>query len=204
MSFLFAPSTPTYAQEQLSSQLSALSTLPLTISSSSSLRRPPPPSGDTSTGTGRDSPRLSDLDQKYIDALTQLSGSDISSETLIEVLSELAEHTSLAGYSGSGNEGGVDQAVKEEVMGRAVTIAWKEVMETLIKGALRVEEEKSWWESSVNSRRGVGIYLIQCEPSVSFYTSAILLYPITPHFYQLAELILASSSADTSIQISRS
>lgn len=153
MSFLFAQSVPSYAQEQLSTQLSALSTLPLTSSSpaaTSSLRR----SGTASPYHDED-----ELDPSYVEALSTLSRADVSKDELIKLLKTLSK--SELGTASTGNR--ADAAMREEVMGRATTIAWKEVMEVLIRAALELEEERGWWESSVNSRRGVGIYLIQCE-----------------------------------------
>lgn len=64
----------------------------------------------------------------------------------------------------------MDATVQAEVMGRAVTMVWKEVLEVLIGIALELEQERSWWESSVNSRRGVGIYLVQSESNLASLT----------------------------------
>lgn len=154
MSFLLSQSIPSYAQEQLSTQLASLSTLPITgssSSSSSSLRQ-----------AGTASPYRDELDDTYVEALHKLSSSDVSKEDLIEVLKSLAEHAGTSGVSAR-RVSSADAAVQEEVMGRATTMAWKEVMEVLIQSALELEEERGWWEASVNSRRGVGIYLIQCK-----------------------------------------
>ena len=36
-------------------------------------------------------------------------------------------------------------------------------MQNLVDGALKLEEERVWWESCINSRRGVGQYLLQSQ-----------------------------------------
>jgi nuclear-control-of-ATPase protein 2 len=168
MSFLFSQPIPSYAQEQLSTQLSALSTLPLT-SSTSSISFAGSNSAATSSlrqsGTASPYHDDRDLDPAYVEALNALSASDVKKEDLVKVLKMLSEQVS-ANVAGASR---ADAAVREEVLGRATTMAWKEVMEVLIRAALELEEERGWWESSVNSRRGVGIYLIQCE--CSYYLS---------------------------------
>jgi nuclear-control-of-ATPase protein 2 len=64
---------------------------------------------------------------------------------------------------GNGNEEReeMDRVVEAEIVMRAVTMVWKEVMQAYVEGALRLEQERSWWDASLMSRRGVGIYLLQ-------------------------------------------
>lgn len=143
-------SPPSYAHEQLSSQLAALSTLPISLSASASIS----PSTPTQPNPA------------YESALHELSSSQpVSRDVLVDVLRNLSSLSRQAS-AGSGPQlqlSSVDATLHAEVMGRAVTMVWTEVMEVLIAAALALEEERGWWETSVNSRRGVGIYLIQSE-----------------------------------------
>jgi len=59
----------------------------------------------------------------------------------------------------------IDRVVEAEVLSRAVTVVWKEVLEELLNGALELEEEREWWDGSLSSRRGVGVYLLQSKLS---------------------------------------
>ena len=81
-------------------------------------------------------------------------------DELIDVLRSLAqEGSSVSGFStDDGNK-----AIEVEEIGRAVTMVWKEDIQALIDCARELEEERSWWEGSVNSRRQIGIYLVQSE-----------------------------------------
>lgn len=57
----------------------------------------------------------------------------------------------------------IDRVVEREIMGRAVTIVWKEVLDDLMKAAVELEAEKGWWDVVLTSRMGVSVYLIQSE-----------------------------------------
>lgn len=57
----------------------------------------------------------------------------------------------------------MDRLVEMEVMDRAVTIVWKEILDELMKAAMELEGERSYWDSVLNSRRGVGFYLVQSK-----------------------------------------
>ncbi|RSH92300.1 Nuclear control of ATPase protein 2 [Saitozyma podzolica] len=111
MSFLFTTPPPSYAEEQLSSHLSTLSTLPVTLEPSLRAAAAPPPA-------------------------------------LQSALHELSSTKPIPARSSS----------------RAATMVWKEVLDAFVRGALELEEERNWWDSVVNSHRGVVIYLIQTLP----------------------------------------
>ncbi|WWC68050.1 uncharacterized protein I206_101969 [Kwoniella pini CBS 10737] len=151
MSFLFYTSTPSYASEQLSSHLSSLSTLPITT----------PPS-ELSTSSALPISTASKPNHKLESALRDLSSTKhVNREKLIEVLQSLNEsHNDLT--TTEKNE--LDQEVEVEILSRSITIVWKEVLQSLLDDALRLDEERSWWEGSLNSRRGVGLYLLQTMP----------------------------------------
>ena len=136
MAYLFAGSPPSYAEERLSNHLGSLSTLPTQFPQSVSPTRANPV-----------------LDA----ALVDLSASrPLTVEKVKDVLQSLTRST--AEYGGDSD---VDRLIEAEVLARAVTMVWKEVLQSLLEGALRLEEERSWWDMGLSSRKGVGIYLVQ-------------------------------------------
>ncbi|OCF33869.1 hypothetical protein I316_04581 [Kwoniella heveanensis BCC8398] len=158
MAFLFHSSAPSYADEQLSSHLSSLSTLPLSV--------PPTPSYATATSSH---PHSDKPNKKLQSALHDLSSTkSVPREKLIEVLESLSTIPSQGagrdGYHVEAEKSEIDGVVEAEVLGRAITMVWKEALQTLVDGALELEEERAWWDSSLNTRRGVGVYLIQTMP----------------------------------------
>ncbi|WVR04733.1 hypothetical protein IAU60_001744 [Kwoniella sp. DSM 27419] len=152
MSFLFHSSSPSYADEALSGHLSALSTIPLNLPSSSSAYT-------TSASHSKPNKRLQS-------ALHELSSSrPLTKDKLIEVLEALSKpQTQEDGYSAEIASSELDGVVEAEVLARAVTMVWKETLQALVDGALRLEEERTWWDSALSSRRGVGVYLMQTMP----------------------------------------
>ncbi|WVW78335.1 hypothetical protein I302_100289 [Kwoniella bestiolae CBS 10118] len=146
MSFLFHTHPPSYASEQLSSHLSSLSTLPIST---------PPSNLSTTSITSSKKPN-----HKLETALNELSSTKhVSKDKLIQVLQDLSK---------TGNDlvstAEIDEEVEVEILGRAITIIWKEMLQVLLDNALRLDEERGWWEGSLDSRRGVGVYLLQTMP----------------------------------------
>lgn len=141
MSFLFASAAPSYAEEQLKSHLSSLSTLSIA------------PAAQFSPNEAKPSPALEA-------ALHDLSASKTPDhEKLVQILRGLAkQREAVSAYATE-----VDKLVEAEVLGRAVILVWKEVLQALVEGALQLEEERSWWDSSLLGRRGVLVYLVQSE-----------------------------------------
>lgn len=151
MSFLFSSPTPTYATEQLTAQLSSLSTLPVNLTSTST----------KSLGSSSDIDKPSPVLQS---ALSELSASKPPGrDNLQRVLETLVKSGKDAGAYVVQSE--MDRVVEGEVLGRAVTVLWKEVIADLMTDALEIEREREWWDSVLNSRSGVGIYLVQSELS---------------------------------------
>ena len=149
MAFLFTSSTANYAEEKLFNHLSALSTLSVSLPPSST------PSSSSQSRVSRASPTLDT-------ALHELSASrPLTLEKLADVLQSLSKPRNQGLSAEYAVDGDVDKLVEAEVMARAVTMVWKEVMQVLLDGALALEEERSWWDASLNTRRGVGIYLVQ-------------------------------------------
>jgi nuclear-control-of-ATPase protein 2 len=144
MSFIFAGTPPSYAEEQLSFHLATLSTVPVSLSTSTTaLKSSTPPPHNLQS------------------AAHDLSSSkSIPRDKLVELLKSLAKiEGGIASYGADES----NKALEDEVMSRAVTMVWKEVMEAFVQGALELEEERSWWEAVVNSRRGVMTHLVQSK-----------------------------------------
>lgn len=80
---------------------------------------------------------------------------------IVDVLRSLLKPRDQGVVAGYAVESEVDRLVEAELMARAVTMVWKEVIQALLEGALALEAERSWWDASLSSRRGVGIYLVQ-------------------------------------------
>jgi hypothetical protein len=135
MSFL-AASTPSYPSEQLTAHLSALSTLPIA------------PQISTNSNESEAAPEL----QEALQALTSSKHPSISS--LEAILRSLADRAFVA-------ETSVDKAFEVEVVTRAVTVVWSEVLRVLVENAMALEEERAWWESKLSSRLAVGSFLLQ-------------------------------------------
>ncbi len=153
MAYLFASSPASYAEEKLSNHLGSLSTLPVRLHSSS-----------TQSYTSQQRPTRAK--PAFEAALLELSASrPLTTVKVIDVLRSLTKAKDQALIGEYVAETDVDKLVEAEVMARAVTMVWKEVMQVLLEGALALEEERSWWESSLSSRRGVGTYLVQSEPT---------------------------------------
>ena len=150
MAYLFTSNPPSYAEERLSSHLSSLSTLPVHL---------PPQSQSFTSQSSRPNPTLQL-------ALHTLSASKpLTPDKVIEVLQSLSrgKDQNVAAYT---TDSDVDKLVEAEVLSRAVTMVWKEVMQALLDGALKLEEERSWWDASLNSNRGVGLYLLQSKSNL--------------------------------------
>jgi len=148
MSYLFNTSPASYAEEKLSSHLSSLSTLPINLPQTQS-------TSYSSPSQPKPSPRLQN-------ALSELSTSrPLTRQQVIDILKTLSQPRNDGYYTISE----IDRVVEAEVLSRAVTVVWKEVLEELLNGALELEEEREWWDGSLSSRRGVGVYLLQSKLS---------------------------------------
>ncbi|KAK4683942.1 nuclear control of ATPase protein 2, partial [Tremellales sp. Uapishka_1] len=144
MTSLFRSQPPSFAEEQLSSRLSSLSTLPIALPSSFSAQ----------SQNTKPSPAL----ESALQDLSTLK--PVTREKLISVLEALVESKDAGAYSAND----VDRVVEAEIVTRAVTMIWKEVIKVFVNDALDLEDERTWWGASLNSRRGVGIYLLQTLP----------------------------------------
>jgi hypothetical protein len=147
MSF-FSAATPSYPSEQLTAQFAALATVPIA---------PQSPSTNANSYAGEQSaaPEL----QEALQALS--SSKHPSIQRMYAVLKTLADRLYAA-------ESSVDKAFETEVVTRAVTVLWSEVLRVLVDNAIALEDERAWWDSKLNSRVAVGTFLLQskCSPEL--------------------------------------
>lgn len=171
MSYLFSSPPPTFAEEQLGSHLSSISTAPVNIATSASL----------SAQKDRPSPALES-------ALSELSSAKPPTRQEVKrILQSLVKaHEELSASAGGSSyvvQSEMDKVVEAEVMARAVTIVWKEILNDLLSAALDLGREKAWWDSLLNSRQGVAVYLIQ-STSTPARPDSILTHSFAPSVHQ--------------------
>lgn len=139
-----APSS--FSDEQLKHNLSALSSIPLTVADPSQL----------SAASVTPSRQLKD-------ALDQLSSSDTPSMSqLADLLQQVANPPGNVSGTAA-NVNAVDAAAEAEILARAVTIIWSNVTSDLIDSALELDDDLTYWELGLQSRWGAVMYLVQCE-----------------------------------------
>jgi nuclear-control-of-ATPase protein 2 len=140
---LFAAPAQSYAQEQLSVHLTSLTTLPVDIPASELKATAEP-----SLASDRLQHAISELIQAKPPTLARLG----------EILQSLSKEDVAAAEVSD-----LDREAEAEVVTRAVSLIWAHVMEVFVNGALRLEDDRSWWDYSASSRMGTVIYLVQSE-----------------------------------------
>lgn len=157
MSWLIRSMPSSFADEQLSYQLASLSTLPVNLPTSNAFN----PS--LHEHTSKPSPRLQN-------ALHELSSDrPIAKERLVEILESLAHAPPPAPTPGRGDyrgyvvESDLDRIIETEVLTRAVMVLWKEVLQSYVDGALKLDDDRAWWDATLSSRSGIMMYLVQSE-----------------------------------------
>lgn len=144
-----------YAFEELNHSLTALSTIPVAI---------------PATLIADDQP-ASPLTHVIKAALRDLSTSKpITRAKLQSVLQTIADAQS-SDVSASATYNAVDKVMEAEIMARAVTVLWRETLDTVVEGALALERDRVWWEAIVGSRFDVSLYFIQCVYRRAFPSS---------------------------------
>jgi nuclear-control-of-ATPase protein 2 len=158
---LIRQSTPSYAFEELNHSLTALSTIPISI--------PISVLGNSETG------EISSVSGTIERALRDLSTSrPITRKQLEGVLQSLVDLYENAQGSQAQDRGGYSQAnavtttpidkVREaQIVARAVTVVWREILDEFMQGALALEHDLNYWQSMLDSRRDIGLYFVQCE-----------------------------------------
>ncbi|ORX33993.1 ATP synthase regulation protein NCA2-domain-containing protein [Kockovaella imperatae] len=139
----FSAPTQTFASESLDFQLASISTLPINLSSQLSTSAAP--------------------NSALVAALHELSTTKPPIRNKLEsVLQTLVEERPST--KGAQNVRGVDKVMQEEIVARAVTMIWKEVLDQLMEVARELESERRYWENVLNSQLGVGVYFVQTLP----------------------------------------
>lgn len=146
--FIVAP-PPTYAQEQLSHHLGALATLPVQLPSDAIAK-------EEDEGTVPSHRLPTEHLQSALKELTQVKPP--SEKRLVSILQTLSgddlKQSSLSD---------VDRAAEAEILTRAVSMIWSYVMQTFVDGALKLEDDRAYWEVALSTRTGTIKYLIQSK-----------------------------------------
>ncbi|KAL1407260.1 Nuclear control of ATPase protein 2 [Vanrija albida] len=146
VSIFVAATVPSYAEEQLRVHLGSLATLPVAVPAASFSGEPAHPS-----------PQLSH-------ALGELNTSKPpSAKKLASILDELTQPLP-AGEVRSSATLEADAAAEAEIITRAVSVIWAQVMQAFVDGSLQLEEDRVWWDLSLNSKSGVLVYFVQSLP----------------------------------------
>ncbi|KAJ9125559.1 hypothetical protein QFC22_000521 [Naganishia vaughanmartiniae] len=152
---LFRSSAPSYAYEELNHSLTALSTIPVSIPATLIANE-----HESSSSTPVIRAALRDLS----------ASKPITRSKLVNVLKTIADtqeqHAPGAASSASGLAAynAIDKVMEAEIMARAVTVLWREALDTIVEGALALERERVWWEAVVGSSFDISLYFIQSFP----------------------------------------
>jgi nuclear-control-of-ATPase protein 2 len=162
---LFRQLPPSYAHEELNHSLTALSTIPISIPVSvlgnSETHGPVSPFSQTIERALSDLSTSRPIDRKQLEVVLQ-SLIDAHEQTRADVNSSSSSSTSSAAGSQQVVTP-IDKVREAQIMARAVTVVWKEVLDDLMQGALALEHDLHWWQGVLDSRRDIGLYFIQSE-----------------------------------------
>ena len=155
---LFRQSPQSYAHEELNHSLTALSTIPISIPVSvlgnSETHGPVSPFSHTIERALSDLSTSRPIDRKQLEVVLQ-SLIDAHEQTRADVSSSAAGSQQVVTP--------IDKVREAQIMARAVTVVWKEVLDDLMQGALALEHDLHWWQGVLDSRRDIGLYFIQSE-----------------------------------------
>jgi len=156
---LFRQSPQSYAHEELNHSLTALSTIPISIPVSvlgnSETHGPVSPFSHTIERALSDLSTSRPIDRKQLEVVLQ-SLIDAHEQTRADVSSSSAAVSQQVVTP-------IDKVREAQIMARAVTVVWKEVLDDLMQGALALEHDLHWWQGVLDSRRDIGLYFIQSE-----------------------------------------
>ena len=156
---LFRQSPQSYAHEELNHSLTALSTIPISIPVSvlgnSETHGPVSPFSHTIERALSDLSTSRPIDRKQLEVVLQ-SLIDAHEQTRADVSSS-SDAVSQQVVTP------IDKVREAQIMARAVTVVWKEVLDDLMQGALALEHDLHWWQGVLDSRRDIGLYFIQSE-----------------------------------------
>lgn len=165
MSLLRQP-PPSYAHEELNHSLTALSTIPISIPVSvlgnSETHGPVSPFSHTIERALSDLSTSRPIDRKQLEVVLQ-SLIDAHEQTRADVSSSSSSSSSSGAAGSQQVVTPIDKVREAQIMARAVTVVWKEVLDDLMQGALALEHDLYWWQGVLDSRRDIGLYFIQSE-----------------------------------------
>lgn len=164
---LIRQSTPSYAFEELNHSLTALSTIPISI----------PISVLGNSETGEISSASSTIERALRDLSTSRPITRKQLEGVLQSLVDIYENAQDSQSQGQGQDHGygqtngvvttpIDKVREAQIMARAVTVVWREILDELMQGALALEHDLNYWQSMLDSRRDIGLYFVQCESTV--------------------------------------
>ena len=157
---LIRQSTPSYAFEELNHSLTALSTIPISIPISVLGNSE---TGEVSSASGTIERALRDLSTSRPITKKQLEGVLQSLVDLYENAQEAQGQDGAYGQSNAVMTTPIDKVREAQIMARAVTVVWREILDQVMQGALALEHDLNYWQSMLDSRRDVGLYFVQCE-----------------------------------------
>jgi nuclear-control-of-ATPase protein 2 len=156
---LIRQSTPSYAFEELNHSLTALSTIPISIPISVLGNSE---TGEVSSASGTIERALRDLSTSKPITRKQLEG---VLQTLVDLYDNAQTSTQEQGYGQSNavTTTPIDKVREAQIMARAVTVVWREILDDFMQGALALEHDLNYWQTMLDSRRDIGLYFVQCQ-----------------------------------------
>jgi nuclear-control-of-ATPase protein 2 len=166
---LIRQSTPSYAFEELNHSLTALSTIPISIPISVLGNSE---TGEVSSASGTIERALRDLSTSKPITRKQLEG---VLQTLVDLYDNAQASTQEQGYGQSNavTTTPIDKVREAQIMARAVTVVWREILDDFMQGALALEHDLNYWQAMLDSRRDIGLYFVQCEFMASLPSSEL-------------------------------
>ncbi|KAH8090542.1 ATP synthase regulation protein NCA2-domain-containing protein [Filobasidium floriforme] len=157
---LIRQATPSYAFEELNHSLTALSTIPISIPISVLGNSE---TGEVSSASGTIERALRDLSTSKPITRKQLEG---VLQTLVDLYDNAQAPTQEQGYGQSNavTTTPIDKVREAQIMARAVTVVWREILDDFMQGALALEHDLNYWQTMIDSRRDIGLYFVQSLP----------------------------------------
>jgi nuclear-control-of-ATPase protein 2 len=170
MALLFRQTPPSYAHEELNHSLTALSTIPISIPISvlGNTDVQPSQASITIERALRDLSTSKPIDKRQLEGILQ------SLVDLHENAQSAFNDPQTYGQSVAATTP-IDKVREAQIMARAVTVAWKEVLDEFMQSALALEHDLNWWQAVLDSRRDIGLYFVQCELGKGLDEAIVLL-----------------------------
>jgi nuclear-control-of-ATPase protein 2 len=86
-------------------------------------------------------------------------------QTLVDLYDNAQTSTQEQGYGQSNavTTTPIDKVREAQIMARAVTVVWREILDDFMQGALALEHDLNYWQTMLDSRRDIGLYFVQCQ-----------------------------------------